>query len=145
MQRYYHTIAVTLVIIAGSAAVATVTYAVASTSPPGAPLALLTQSPNPTAPSQPYTVSWSSANATSCTLKVTAPNGVTVNPWGVGISGSKQPNYTITGDYFISIDCTGTGGTVHQEIIHVVANPPPPPSASFTQSADTTVGNGTTG
>jgi arylsulfatase A-like enzyme len=74
--------------------------------------------------SQPFTVSWTSTNATTCTLQKRSPDGTLFNPLngalGVGASGSQENHPPLVGVHHYWIDCAGPGGTVHQEMDHTV-------------------------
>ena len=72
-----------------------------------------------TAP-QTFKLNWTSTNATSCTLSKSSPLGVSTNAWSSGTSGQLTPSFPIIGTYHIWIDCTGPGGTAHQDLYHVV-------------------------
>ncbi len=67
-----------------------------------------------------FTVSWTSVNATSCTLSKLAPDNTLVNPWASGTAGSQQAHPPLFGVHRFTIDCTGPGGTAHADLYHTV-------------------------
>jgi hypothetical protein len=95
----------------------------------------------------PFTLSWTSANATACTVQQQTPSGLIVNPWATGVSGTYTPRPGGIGTDHYWIDCNGAGGTVHQDIYHFVTTAQPAPLATVSISADNssiTVGQSTT-
>jgi len=87
---------------------------------PQAPQIVFTQSLASTASGQPFTVSWSSAGATACTVQRKAPNNVIQNAWATGTSGSNTATPLQIGVYTWWIDCTGPGGAARKEFTHDV-------------------------
>ena len=83
----------------------------------------LTQSLGTTTSGKPFTISWSSSNASSCTLQQQRPDGSVVTTWASGLSGSKTASITLVGTHHWRIDCTGADGTVHASIEHTVRAP----------------------
>ncbi len=92
--------------------------------PPGSttpgPTVSLQQSSTQTAAGASFTVSWSSTNATSCTLQTRDPSGSVTNPWASGVSGSKAAAPTAAGSHYWRIDCTGAGGSASADFYHTV-------------------------
>jgi len=97
------------------------------------PTATLTQDISTTAAGQQFTISWSSTNATSCTVYHLRPDGTyngngvstSISPvaWGTGgTSGSQTATPLPPGVHDWSIDCTGSGGTAHQDLYHTVVS-----------------------
>ncbi len=87
---------------------------------PSAPTASITQSSNSTVAGGAFTVSWSSTNATSCTVSKTTPDGTVTNPWASGTSGSMGATPTQVGTHTWSISCSGAGGSASNSIYHTV-------------------------
>lgn len=85
------------------------------------PTVSLTQSTSQTIPGQSFVVSWSSANASSCTLQKRDPSGSVTSPWASGVSGSQSAAPATAGSHYWRIDCTGAGGTASAEFYHTVA------------------------
>src|SRR3989344_590871 len=87
--------------------------------PPGTPTLSLSASPSTITPGQSSTLTWSSANATTCT----ASEG-----W-VGtkaLSGTESVSPTVTTTY--TLTCTGTAGSaIKSASVSVGTTPPPPP------------------
>lgn len=92
--------------------------------PTPAPTAALTQTSATTVADggagQAFSISWSSTNATACTVQKTNPAGTLMNPWATGTSGTKDASSPMVGVHHWWIDCTGPSGTVHQDLYHTV-------------------------
>lgn len=89
-----------------------------------APTASISQSVSTADSGTTFTVSWSSTNATSCTVTRVRPDGLVTNPWAAGTSGSLPATPTYPGTYTWSNTCTGPGGTSNTATIsHVVTCP----------------------
>jgi hypothetical protein len=72
---------------------------------------------------QPFHISWTSINATSCIVEQQTPSGTIVNPWATGTSGAGNPAPGAPGIDHYWIDCTGPNGTAHADLYHtVIAN-----------------------
>jgi hypothetical protein len=115
-----------------------------------APTVSLTQNPATTTETnnvgQPFTLSWTSANAASCILQQQTPSGTIVNPWATGTSGTGTGRPGAPGIDHYWIDCTGAGGSAHADIYHTVtaaaAAAPAKPTGSITSSAGTSISVG---
>jgi hypothetical protein len=91
----------------------TATVAVTPAAPTGAVTASLTASANPVVSGTPETVSWSSANATSCSLQNGTKAAATVATSGKLSTGS----FTVTTTY--TLICTGSSGTSSPAVLTV--------------------------
>ncbi|OGE87986.1 MAG: hypothetical protein A3J07_02135 [Candidatus Doudnabacteria bacterium RIFCSPLOWO2_02_FULL_49_13] len=93
--------------------------------PPVAPTASISANPNPVDNNTASTVSWSSTNASSCTVAQTG--------W-TGTSGSQSTgNLTAASTY--TVNCTGAGGSASDSVTVDVNSAPPPPTAPTCTSA----------
>ena len=90
--------------------------------------------PPPIAYGTSATISWTSANASSCTVTSTPAS---VNWTGISNTGVSSGNLTSSTTYFLS--CTGTAGGNASDSVTVNVLPP----SSFTLNAAATVCNGT--
>jgi hypothetical protein len=91
----------------------TATVAVTPAAPTGAVTASLTASANPVVSGTPETVSWSSTNATSCSLQNGTKAAATVATSGKLSTGS----FTVTTTY--TLICTGSSGTSSPAVLTV--------------------------
>lgn len=96
-----------------------------NSAPALAPTATLSQSADTTRSdtvsySTRFTITWSSTNAANCIIQKQWPNGLIVNRWATGISGSKLASPLPLGIYHWWIDCAGPGGTAHADIHHTI-------------------------
>lgn len=96
----------------------------ASVQAPTAPTAAISASPTSVYAGQSSTVSWSSTNATSCS--VSGP-GVSSS----ALSGSQSTGALTTGTNTYSISCSGTGGSDSKSAVVSVSTIPPTCSGSF--------------
>ena len=87
-------------------------------SPP--PTATLTQSKSSTTSGEPYSISWGSTNATSCTVSYTGPDGGGTISSGPTSGGPLNLTTSIVGTYQATNTCTGSGGTASQSVTHTV-------------------------
>jgi len=108
---------------------------------PAPPLPTISQSIPATDQGDPYTISWGSTYASTCTVTKQVPAGGPL-PWQAGLSGGPiiETDFPI-GDYIYENTCTGPGGTQSAALTHVV-QPPSPPEAFITQSIFFTVQGG---
>ncbi len=102
---------------------------------PSVPVTNISQSSVTTYASKPVTISWSSSNATTCTISKTKPNGFVVSNWASGTSGSKTATPYLIGTHTWTETCTGEGGTRAKTISHRVIAPPSVPLVSSTTSS----------
>ena len=132
-----HAVAVKAVDTAGNVSPASQQISFSCALPPTPPpTATLSQSAAITGVGEPFTVSWGSTNATSCTVQKRTPSGTVTNPWATGLSGSQVTAPTQTGTHNWWIDCTGEGGTAHQELDHLVSCTP---STTYTCDGSSTI------
>ncbi|MDY6983038.1 MAG: hypothetical protein SV422_08120 [Pseudomonadota bacterium] len=109
---------------------ASVTLTVGSTTPPPAPTVTFSIAASEILVGGTTTATWSSANATSCSLGGGATSGtVTVGP------------YSTAGQQSLTVTCTGTGGTASQTVTVNVVDPTPAPTEQLCMTSDF-VGNG---
>ena len=99
--------------------------------PPPDPTVALTTTSNLPQAGQPITLSWSSANANSCSA-----SGDSLFSGSIPTSGTKTISLSAVGAYVLSVVCQGAAatGSAHQNITVLAAtgpaNPSPGPSAS---------------
>ncbi|MBL6751001.1 MAG: hypothetical protein ISP90_10790 [Nevskia sp.] len=109
-----------------------------STSAAPAPTVTIAASPNPITVGHSTTLTWSSANATSCTAS---------GAWAGNepLSGSLSESPASAGTDVYTLSCTGTGGTTSASA-KLSVNPAPPPAPTVTITANPasiTLGNST--
>jgi hypothetical protein len=103
----------------------TASVAIAGTVPPP-PTITLTANPTSITSGNSSTLSWSSANASSCTNTFS----------GTGLSGTKVVSPTTSTTY--SMTCTGTGGSITKNVAVTVSGTSLPPAPVVTLSASPT-------
>jgi hypothetical protein len=111
---------------------------VTSAPPPAATISAFTASPNSIVAGQSTTLSWSSANATSCT----ASGGTGSDGWtgsvGTSSSGFNTGAISTPGNYVYTLTCTGPGGSGSQSVgVDVTAAPPAPSIYTFNVTPST--------
>ncbi|HEX4873011.1 MAG TPA: Calx-beta domain-containing protein, partial [Nevskiaceae bacterium] len=91
------------------------------------PTPVLRISVNPTQVqvNEPFTLSWASANTTSCDLFL---NDVLIVDDGPTSSESTD-RFDVAGEYFFHLECSGPGGSISNRARLAVVNPPPTCSA----------------
>ncbi|MEK7538952.1 MAG: peptidoglycan-binding protein [Patescibacteria group bacterium] len=130
--EYVHPLNTQVRTISGALDVGAYEYTGAVVTP--APTLTLSASPTTVSSGSSSTLTWSSTNATSCSL-----SGV---PSVTGISGTATiSNITSTGTY--SMMCTGSGGSVTQSVTITVTVPVTPPTVTLS-SPQTTITSGNT-
>jgi|GEM_PF-1938188 len=93
----------------GTSPAATVTHTITAATP----VATISQSTATTTAGTPFTLAWSSQNATSCVLDKSINGGA----WGAvgscvsALSGTCTPSPTVLGTHVFRLACTGAGGT----------------------------------
>ena len=118
----------------GASPPASVSVSVATATPP-ASIVAFTASPNTVQAGQTVSLSWSTANATSCT----AGNGSGSDGWNgtlaTSSSGTNIGPLGTAGSFIYSLSCTGPGGTSSQASTTVTVTPAPTPPAITTLAA----------
>lgn len=102
--------------------------------PVSLPTETIATNPSSIPAGQSASLTWSSANATSCTAE-TAWNG------SVGTSGTQTISPATPGTFTYAISCTGPGGTTTSSATLAVTAPPSPPTVTLSSgSSSITVG-----
>jgi hypothetical protein len=100
--------------------------------PPAAPTLNFSASPTSVVSGGTSTLTWSAANATSCTASNSGAGGTTWNGSKPTSGSDVRGPLTATATY--SLSCTGPGGTVSRSVT-VTVTPAPPPSFTLTVQA----------
>lgn len=86
------------------------------------PTVTLTQSKTTTVVNEPFTIAWSSTNATECVVQKNVNNTGWVD-WATGTAGTQEVAPLTIGEHRWRISCSGPGGSATANFTHAVLDP----------------------